>query len=214
MDHLSRGDPSSLAKTQSCLQQDLASKLFIQLHDWLNQPSKWCVSECLLKSSHILRKAFATNSKLSIRTWNLCVRSIDVCWAKYSFTNFVVVKASLLAEIIYAVEVSDLQCTKHIVCIFHHLSFFWAHDDMLLAREYLFEKLNMLWSSSEYHWLPLEVFKISAFSQELWHVIHNFSSLLWQHCWSSRKDCCANPDWSLVWKTSNNAFKNLCVVVS
>ena len=80
----------------------------------------------------------------------------------------------LLAVLAAGIKVGDLIGTEHVVHIFGQLGLQRGHNGKLLADKNLGKQLMR---SSEYHGLFLEVLNMSAFGEELGHIVYTVPRL-------------------------------------
>ena len=162
-----------------------ATEVNIQFMEMLQKGAERRSFRHLRKGVDILGEAFATITKLTVRTGHISVGIIDVAREEHSRMYLAPIATHLLAILTTGIEISHLVSSKHIVHIFGQLSLQRSHDGKLLANKDLCEQFMR---TSEHHSLPLEVLDKRTFSEKLWHIAHLMLCLTREHIAGSRKN--------------------------
>ena len=93
----------------------------------------------LRKGIDILGEAFATITKLTIRTRHIGMGVVDVAREKHTRMRLAPITAHLLALLTTGIEISHLVSSNHIVHIFGELGLQRSHDRKFLADKDLCE---------------------------------------------------------------------------
>ena len=168
-----------------------STEMNIQFMKVLKERSERCSLGHLSKCIHILRKALATITELTVRSRNIGMGVIDVAGKQHTSMHLAPVTTHLLAILTASIEVSHLVCTKHIVHILGELRLQWRHYSKLLADKNFSEQLMR---SCEYHGLLLEILDVGALGEELWHVVYAMAGLLAEEVAGAWEDGGAHED--------------------
>lgn len=168
-----------------------SAEVNIELMQMLKESSERSASGHFGEGVDILGEALTTITKLAIRTWNICMRVVDVAGEEHAGVYLAPVASHLLAVLAAGVEIGYLVGTEDIVHVLGELGFKWSHDSELLAHEDLSEEIM---GSSEDHGLLLEVLDVGALGEELGHVVYAMVGLLGEEVTGTWKDGGAHED--------------------
>lgn len=116
---------------------------------------------------------------------------VNIAREKATGVNGAPVSPHLLAVFTACIEVGYLVSAKDIMHILSELCLKRGHNCEFLANEDLGEEF---YGSRENHGLFLEVFDMSTFGKELWHIVYTMTRLFREKLASAREDGGANED--------------------
>ena len=116
-----------------------ATEVDIQFMEMLQKGAKRCALGHLRKGIDILGEAFATITKLTVRTGHISVSIIDIARKEHTRMHFAPITAHLLTIFTTSIKISHLVSAKHIVHIFGQLGLQRSHDGKLFANKDLCE---------------------------------------------------------------------------